>query len=282
MEGLGKPYFDKIIGNKEHIPEFQENLHEYVLDVVSGAARRKIENLELTKSDRERTLIWYAEQEADKLMVSHGRQNAIELPSIDSVHVLTENGVEKYTDGRLGRGAHSTLFRAILVDRTQSEVEFTITTFHEIVHLKSYSALQYIPAGKDREARVDDYRSGISVFSRDGKTKYLDSLEEAIVTYLTKEFYEKRMANDGRFKEEIASRKDDFSPVFGDEENLEKFMSLADQIAKDNPKEFPNRKEVVDVFIAAQLNGSLVKVVRLLERTLGTGSVKKIDRIELA
>ncbi len=66
-----------------------------------------------------------------------------------------------------------------------SKMAFMKTLFHELVHFKSYNAVQ-VTTGKDRESM--EYRTGLSTITRDGKKEHLLNLNEAVTEELTKRY----------------------------------------------------------------------------------------------
>ncbi|MBN9483134.1 MAG: hypothetical protein BGO70_01055 [Bacteroidetes bacterium 43-93] len=272
MEQPNNQFIDKLVG----LPKDQEHLehewHRYIIEQITQIGGKKIEEFEIEKTSNDIALIHFAEKSADNFLKEYGRDKQITVP-IKNIHVLKEHGTEEYTEGHFSRGAHSSTLKSILIDRNPSDTAFSLTLFHELMHLKSYTALQVLPSTEEDAAQVRPYRNGIAVVSRDGKTTYLNNLEEAIIGYATEQFYNNSVKINSLFKDE----KFDVSIDTSRREEVEKLYTLVDMLFQKNQDSFSSKEEVLGLFIHAQANGDLFKVGRLIEKTLGEGTLKKLD-----
>lgn len=271
------PFFDKISGIPTNLDkEIKSEINKLSLAEVDRLGT-KIEGFEIEKTERDIELIDFVEKSVDQVLAEYGRSKVITIP-LTHIHLLTEGGTDTYTQGRLAGGAHSETKKNILVDRCDSDVEFCLRVFHEMVHLKSYSAIQLILPTGETTGGIEDYRSGITVTSRDGTIKYLNNLEEALVGYLTQSFYENVIKVDPRFNDEISKiQKGEFSIELSRKKEMEGLQKIVDAIFLRNRDMFSDKDEVLDMFIDAQINGNLMKVGRIIEKTFGEGSLRKID-----
>lgn len=188
MDNFKNPYIDKLIGPHIENKDSKINWHEYIINNIEIIGGEKINNFEIVKTKVDIDIISYVESQVDKMLESYGRSKVIALP-LNNIHLLNSGGTEMYTKGRLSHAAHSSLQQSIIVDRDISNIQFSLQLFHEMVHVKSYTAFQIISENKNIE-QLQNYRNGLRVVSRDGKTVYLGNLEEAVVAYLTNQFYE--------------------------------------------------------------------------------------------
>ena len=108
----------------------------------------------------------------------------------------------------------------VLVSDTSSTIEFLFHAFHEMTHFKSYGAAR-IDREEDGRFKEGNYRTGINVYSRDGKKRYLNALNEA-VTEETSNRLISQIAND--------------DPVFGPA--LRAYREAAAQLADEKPETF--------------------------------------------
>jgi hypothetical protein len=63
-----------------------------------------------------------------------------------------------------------------------SNTAFFMIVMHELLHFKSYNAIQVIKGG---HGKLGVYRSGLWIQSRDGKTFYLNGINEAVTEELS-------------------------------------------------------------------------------------------------
>lgn len=264
-ESLNIPYLDKAVGEKtEHQLDFEKWLTERFLQ-----KSEKIENLELDKTARDVEVINFVDNSVSFYLSEYGREKNIIIP-LDKIHLLIEGGVEKYTEGRQREAAASSVIGVLIIDRPISDAEFAIKIFHELTHLKSYKALQV--ATEDRKLRP--YRNGFSVTTRDGKTRYFEDFEEAIVSILTERFYEEKIITNPIFQDEISKQKK--APQISRQEEVERLNEMVDELWEGNKEKFNTRNEILELFINAQVNGRLLPVARLVENTFGKGSFRQL------
>lgn len=278
MENFNNPFFDKVVGVPTREKAAMPRVHEHLLDEIKVYSE-KIDEFELEKTEKDLELIRFAEESVDRIFAEYGRSKVIPVP-LSNIHILKEGGTEGYTEGALIGGGYSSTKKNILVDRNASDLKFSLALFHELAHLKSYSAVQIIANDDGRSSRVESYRSGLQVNSRDGSMAYLKDFEEAIIGYFTKVFYENSIKKDGRFKGEVEEVEKNGDMVdTSREEELERLHGVVDAIFFHNRDAFQTKEEIFNLFVDAQINGNLMKLARVIEKTFGEGSLKKIDTI---
>ncbi|MCX6719431.1 MAG: hypothetical protein NTZ38_03600 [Candidatus Taylorbacteria bacterium] len=176
MEGekFENPYIDRLVGiPKEYLDKQQENEHGLATYMEKKGAR-KMEGVEIEKTTRDIEILKFAEESATAVMQAYGRSKNIQI-SLDHIHVLRVGGTKELTKGRLEKGSHSSTEAGIMIDRVASDIEFCLIAFHEIIHTKSYTALQII--GEKGNRYLKHYRSGFVVNSRDGKESFFNDLD---------------------------------------------------------------------------------------------------------
>ena len=275
-------YIDKLVGIPRGLTEeVKEGIQARAAeDPEDRTFLRDIEGIEIAKNPRDIELINFVDSHVDKFLSSYGREKVIPMP-VDRIHLLKEGSVEELTEGSITSGMYVPRRHRIFMDEPKSEVEFCITTFHEMIHAKSYRASQVIfSEGEDgfMDYRIAVYRSGLKSTSRDDKELHLGSVEEAIVGFLTFQFFELVIEKDPQFKEELERMRANDEPV--GLTRLDEFKSLINivgQIFEKNSDRIKSQKEVLDMFIDAQINGNLIGIGRLIEKTFGKGSLKKFD-----
>jgi hypothetical protein len=235
---------------------------------------------EQEKTEREIVLIKFAKDAVDEVLKKYGKREIYDVP-LDHIHVFEKGGVEKFTEQRLGSGAHSTTRGTVLADRSDSEVYFSTVLFHELCHAKKYNAVQIIPANKSKteKAEIENYREGIIITSRDGKQRYFENFEEAIEGLLTQRFYEEKIKTSELFKEEVSRIENEQRKINTSRpKELEDLNRIINYIYEQNKTEFKTRNDVVDVFVEASVNGDLFRLARLVEKTFGKGSFRELGK----
>jgi hypothetical protein len=143
--------------------------------------------------------------------------------------------------------------------------------FHEFIHMKSFSAVQVLEGGD----KIKPYRTGISVVSRDGNIKYLENIEEAVVGYLTSDFFEIVLKTSQLLKNTPQS---DFENIsISRQREQDQLAKLVDILFEKNRMQFSNKEEVLAIFLDAQINGNLFQISKLIKNTFGTQSLKRFD-----
>lgn len=275
MENLPNPFIDKLIGLPKEHEGLTKEWHGYIIEDIRIIGGRKIENFEIEKSPKDVEIIKFTEKAVNSMLAKYGRKLKISVP-LDNIHVLKPGGTLEYTNNRLEGGAHSSTLKSIIVDRDKSDVQFALKIFHELIHLKAYSALQIIPGNDDNAPQVAPYRTGIAVISRDGKTKFLENVEEAIVGHLTSVYFETTLKHDPLFKEEIEQiAEGKLNIEISRREEMEDLNIVIQKIISNNPS--LGADDIMDEFIKAQINGTLISLSRLIENTFGKGAMRKVN-----
>lgn len=277
---ISVPHVDKVVGKEplntqnlwdriffnekgEQIKNAAEILHKIFFEEGS----RKIDDFELKKTERDIELIKIVNDAILGYLKKLERSKNIDIP-LDNIHFLEEGGVEKYTNGRLRTGSHASLLGSILIER-RSDIETALTLFHESWHAKVYQAIQFTNTNE-----LDDYRSGILIRSRDGNQRWFYYLEEALTGLMTKRFYEEVILRHPFFEEELNKTKETPDTTRVEEaEDLDQFIR---KIFEQNKDDFKDKNAILTLFYNAQVNGRLLPLARLIEKTFGKGAFRKM------
>lgn len=272
-EKFEMPHADKFVGVPTEYADKQEIAEKNFTKWFEAPSDRE-KPFELEKTAKDIELINFCDEAVWKYMQGYGREKNIRLP-MDHIHVLKKDGVEAATEGRLRIGLHSMMRGKIAVDRDPSDTQFSLITFHELFHAKSYQAGQI--QTKEGDFNVSKYRGGFMVVARDGKRTYFDDVEEAIVGHMTQRFFDEILLKDPLFIPEIKERAKNGEPfdISRQEEQVAGKKIVADLFAK-NLGKFANKEEIMEMFIKTQVTGNLLPVARLFEDTYGKGSFRKL------
>jgi hypothetical protein len=292
MEKRSVPHADRLVGSANiSSKEIKKLLHKLPLDekdeIVTGTKevltkvfnevgpdKKSFEGLELEKRERDLYIIRIATEAVEKFAEQFGRKNFVKLPE-GNIHYLKEGGVLKYTKGRLGIGSHATVLGQVLVDR-RSDLQTAITTFHELWHtLASHTVIQVTTKGK-----LDWYRAGFNLKTRDAKKEYFNPIDEALVGLMTKKFFDEVLAKDPSFQDEIERAKTQGQKVDTTrEEEVKMLRYIVESIYERNKDTFGSPEDVVTLFYKGQVTGNIMPIARVVENTFGKGSFREFGKI---
>lgn len=276
MEKPRMPHLDKVVGvPKEHIKKQQTKLEDLLIHQFEEVGNKKIENYELEKTTRDIQLIQFAGNAVDDYLQKYNRDKKVDV-SLDNIHILKEGSVEKITSGRIAGGMHSVVNGNVLVEKQAYDINFSLKVFHEIVHLKSFTAMQVTQGGK---GKLIPYRLGFSAISRDGNKIYFEDVNEAIVGLLTEKFFKDYIEKSDLFKDELQRMKENNIPIdLSRQREIKQGVEYINNIYELNKDKYSS-EEITDIFIDAGINGNLFKVARLIEDTFGKGSFRALGEV---
>jgi len=254
----------------------------------------ELEGKEREKTEEEKQALEFINGATNKLLEKYG------LPPFDvpekNVHVVKEN------DWDLPRIAYFFPNRQCAhIKEVPNLFLFTRLAHHEIIHFKSHGALQRKTDAASRK-NIDLYRMGLMVGERSGSRNYFGNLNEAVTEELNRRFVAETRKNPPAFlREEAAETKallrehpeEAEEIVYLSEENGKlmgaKFSypeerlilnTLIDKLYAKNEDKYDNREEVFDVFAKAMFTGNLLPLGRLIDKTFGKGTFRKIGELD--
>ncbi|MDB4940256.1 MAG: hypothetical protein JWO40_681 [Candidatus Doudnabacteria bacterium] len=266
------PHLDRAIGLPSSESHAQEEYESHIREIYETRGVNPYENFELPKTERDKEIIDFVQQSLDQYLAIYNREKIVSVP-VSKIHIFSENGVKDFTNGNVEKGSAAIKFGSMLVERPASDIQFALNVFHEMVHLKSYSAVQIVNQPEGLE--IINYRSGFSVTSREGKNLYFQDLEEGVIGFLVRRFYQEHVQNNTIFSEKRAMYN------YSRDEEYGKLEALIQDLWEKNQDKFENIKSIWDIFINTQLNGNLLPIGRLIESTYGKGSFRKLGENNL-
>ncbi|MDP2934265.1 MAG: hypothetical protein Q8N59_00620 [bacterium] len=264
-----KPHFDKLVGLSKEQRPYQEEAEKIVSQEFVGYGGKPIEKFETKKTEKDIEIIDFVKNTIGEYTEKYTKKK-FDIP-LENIHIFNPGGVEEHTEKQSVKGGASLYFGRIIIDRVKSDAEFARILFHELLHLNSYTAIQLTRATNSEKSHPDRYRSGVEVKTRDGKNIFFRDIEEAIIELVTQKFQDEKIAASQLFSEE--DRKN--IPLHRVEEGI-KLTALIDVLWERNKDRFKNREEVEKLFLDAQFTGNLLKIGRLIEKTFGKGSFRKL------
>lgn len=289
---------DNIVGaipeeEKEQIlEEYAEKFDNQEFEVIKGKERQK--------TPEEIELIDVANRLTDEVRTKYGLES-FPIPK-ENVHIIKKN---EYPKGR-APAVYSQHHQAIVICEAPASIAFMNKTLHEMIHMKSYNALQ-VTTGKD--SKLDVYRMGLGVKTRDGGYLYLNDLNEAVTEeigirllgklrehpLIKKDIeYTRAFVRDRR--EELTQRGKDlitqdtfyvsadedgiFLTQFGRTKERAILGALIEKIFDVNSDQFKDKEEIFDIFSRAMITGHILQVGKLIDHSFGEGTLRKIAGLD--
>ncbi|MEA3272812.1 MAG: hypothetical protein U9P90_04065 [Patescibacteria group bacterium] len=293
---------ERVEGVREE--EKKKEILEVMGEIFDSQIFEELKEREREKTPEELQIIDIANDATNKLREYFGLED-FDIPA-DNIHVIKEKVWEN--SPYKNKAAIFALEKQSVVMREIS-VKLVLLTklIHEMIHFKSYHVLQ---EEKETE-KISQYRMGLVCQTRDGKTEYLRNLNEAVTEIATIHLMKKVAEANPIFDFEIKqtqeviaryknARKRDGENLFTEDTYyaevlpekkvkimVEDFISkeqrknlnlLIDKLFEQNPDKFDSRDEVFDIFVKAMLDGNILPLGRLLEKTFGQKDCRLILR----
>ncbi len=301
MEGFSEkrgPGLDRIIGvetSEENILKLRRELSVLKDEIPSQFEREPTDNEQfITLEILERLPEFVKEYGADK--AANVFLNQIHIidssnPDIYALDSRWEPGVQGKFDTWSGRVE-------IVADQSNL-AETAHTLVHELIHANAFHSMTVVsneednsnaPSGQSMIGR----RGGLSIHEGAADTEkpegsFFKLLDEAVTEELTKRFCERFFGEIPLLKETFQKQKGHEDPLLAliDEAEQPKthryYMSerinlgiLIDILYQKNQDAFNSYEEVFKLFSAAALTGRLLPIARLIEKTLGKSTFRKI------
>lgn len=180
-------------------------------EIFSDQIFKGLEGKEREKTAEELEIIDIANNLTNEVRRRYGLDDFDVPPK--NIHMIP---ADKWPGGGSEDGVYDSRLQGVAVkDAGDPRLYALSVTIHELLHFKSYNALQVID-GKKSEA--ESYRIGFATRSRDGKNKYFSELNEAMTEELGRRI----------FRESIDGLRD--NPIFSDE------INKTEEVLKKYPK----------------------------------------------
>lgn len=269
---------------------------------------------DILSREKERTpehekMIALADQLTNELLQKYGLPD-FQVP-VDNVHVIYEKKWWRNTDFT---GFYLSQFQAVVVRDNKFKLTFFKMLAHELLHMKSYNAMQ-LKQGFDDDTKVTSYRSGLETLARDidDDDHYFKLINEAVIESLAIEIFSQAKTNpifasdlrnsknithslpahdiyqnpdtyyvkkerkypDGEEGNENEFNTHETSSGYGYGEERMSLNILIDKIM-DHHSEYKDRQEVFDLFAQAVLQGNMMPLARVIEGTFGRGTFRSL------
>lgn len=295
------------------INQVDGNASDKAKEIAPFIFQEKFENQRLLDFEREKTpndlkIISLVNDVTNEIMEKYCHDN-FDIPP-ENIHIITD---DSEIDGQWSGVMNSDL-QGIFVKEGQSKSKtaFAEQIFHEIVHMKSYNAMNFT-SGEKLELKV--YRSGFLSASRDGKKTFFNNLNEAIVEEITKRNISNVLV-DPIFSEEMEETMETvalcnecgsesgepfdsdeiyYAKIVTDEQTDEAYLdalafcyqdereilnSLIEKIFQTNSGGFSDKDEVFEMFEKAVFTGNIIPIAKIIEKSFGKGTFRRIGELD--
>ncbi|TAK95620.1 hypothetical protein EPO05_03615 [Patescibacteria group bacterium] len=292
--------FERVVGRASEADK--EEVLQEAKARFNNQEFRDLQGKERPKTPEDLQIIDLANQVTNGLRREYGLGN-FDIPS-QNIHIINKEDWPNDKEGAF----FTPMLQTIGAVEQPSRLVLMKNIIHEMLHFKSYGALQFVHGD---EARVDQYRGGLTVHTRDGENVYFTDLDEAVTEELTRQLL-KQVAGDSLLVQEIkeTQRVMRENPdaitgtgelLFGEETyyaeidnqseviTTESFTrtkerailnTLMNKILEFNGQEFKDREAVFAVFVKAMLTGNILPLGRLIDMTFGGGTFKQIGELD--
>jgi len=284
---------NSFINTKKTFADESFELHEQRL--------KEIQQREITKDEKDIEIINLVNQKTNELLKKYNL-NARDI-SIEQIHLLSEKDYNQLLAQNTDSAEYSWYDQLVFVKKNNSDLIFAMRLFHELIHFKSYQAIQIT-----NQKTIELYRLGLIANSHNRKDRYFQNMNEAITEKLSKQFYGNELKLTSLFQAEIedAERLREYSlttaknlaetenaidifqadfnqrtfECFGYPEQRRALDELIGKLFNKNREKFKNKKQVFDMFVKAMLSGDLLELGKLIDRTFGQGTFRKIGELD--
>ncbi|MDE2001452.1 MAG: hypothetical protein KGI60_02710 [Patescibacteria group bacterium] len=173
-----KSSIERVVGVP---PEEEEKILRSKAEVFDSQSFNDLKGKEREKTPEEAQIINLANQMTNEVRRRYGLDN-FDVPP-QNIHMIPE---DKWPSGdKNTRGFYASMLQGVAIqDEHFSKMSMLSIAIHELLHFKSYNALQVV--SEEKSGAHQPYRIGFQTFSRDGKEKYFTELNEAITEELSK------------------------------------------------------------------------------------------------
>lgn len=288
---------DRFIGkvSPDAIHDFEESFvdQSFLTELVGKEKEKTTDQLEI---------IALANKITNEIRRDFGLDD-FDIP-VNNIHILAKTDFPDIQE----RPNFSMDKQAIFLPENLSNLVFAEILIHEMLHFKSYQALQTTVG---EEPILATYRTGLVTNNRYGSNEIFFSIDEAVTEELTKRallansdsplfvkeikqtielagrypnspilnndvYYIETILDSSEAKTEIGITANEFSY----HHNRRILNTLIDKIFERNRDKFDNREQVFRGFVKGMMTGDVLAGGKLIERTFGSGTLRKIGDLD--
>lgn len=285
---------DRVVGNLSE--QEKQAVFEKFQKRFETTEIPKLNELEREKTPKEKQIILEANSATNDIRKKFGLEDFI-MPE-GNIHIIRK---EKWaSQGEIAVSLPE--LQRVLIRERERDIHFAESVFHEMIHFKSYNAVQKLTDCDE----IVQYRHGLRLFPRSsakikslpdgGSLDYFRDLNEAVTEELTRQYIMNQIDNPlykndfdetselrpealkrGMYKELLDQniysfyKKKDDDTIHTESfsypaERMSLFM-IRNQLWQKNPDIFKSSEEVLDVFARAMFTGYMRELSRLMEKT---------------
>ena len=295
--------FNRVVGKVSE--QEKEEILRHKSERFNDQSFMDLAGKEREKTQEELLILTLVNDATNTLLHTYG------LPSFDippqNIHVIRES---QWPTNR-GTGFYNAMIQAVAMREESARLVFMNKSIHEILHFKSYGALQITTEDDPQE---HEYRLGLTVTKRDGSQILFRNLNEAVTEELTKRVFFTLSSNpifsaETQQTSQLARKEKgalsiDGEPLFDNETYYGEIESLSEGRARVNTQSFTKKQErrilntllrklqersqgkfkdqegLFELFASSMLTGNIMTLGKLIDRTFGKGTFKKIGELD--
>lgn len=277
-------------------------------NISTGAEKGILDNIKIEIFDKQNFDNAEIEKTPEEIEIINGiltnlpafvkKYGGIPLPlKPEHVHIIDPHKLKSGIFEKLN-GFYSFELQAVFISGALSRKDnhrFANTLAHELMHFSGFQSINFNSEDKTLRRRV----GGLSVMIKDNdkNSSYFHAINEAVTTELEKRFgeeyfksippladeeYEKSKAMEDFFSEETINSytNTDLTMLCTEEYSYsnerEKLIEILAEIRQKDPEQFESQEDVFKIFAEAYFTGKILKLARLIEKTYGKGSFRKL------
>lgn len=302
--------FERVVGRVSE--KEKRAILNQMAEIFDEQFFQDIRNRERDKTPEEMIIISLANKTTNDLRKKYGLE-PFNVPR-KNIHIIKKDAWPNDTSAA---AVYVSMHQGVAIRESPSKLFTMSLVLHEMIHFKSYNAIQAKRSGETLEA--NEYRVGLTVhdLKKPGK-RYFRSLNEAITEELTKSalaaytkhrlFSDEVSATMRTMKDYAGAVKTNGKPLFSHDTFLayalqsprpgaktgvpvetidfaykkerEFLYRIIEGIFKHHPDKFKDKIEIFDLFAKAMMTGNLLPIGKLVEDTYGKGSFRRIGEWE--
>ena len=178
---MSRSSFERIVGGISSAEK--ERIIRGMEDRFDDQEFRDLVGKEREKTPEELQIIAIANEVTNELRKKYGLDD-FDIPA-QNIHIIKE---DEWPERGKGSAMYVSSFQGVATREQESNLVSLEKILHEMLHFKSYNAIQVT---KSEDPQLAEYRLGLVVRSRDGETMYFKNLNEAVTAEITKELMRK-------------------------------------------------------------------------------------------
>lgn len=174
--------FERVVGKISE--ETREQILKSKAEQFDNQIFEELKGKEREKTLEELEIISLANEITNEVRKRYGLDN-FNVPA-KNIHVIK---ADKWPKEKVTTPAvYNTTFEGVVMQEHPSRIVFMNRALHEMLHFKSYKALQITD---EKNSLLVDYRVGLTINARNGKKRYFTNLNEAVTEEITRRCFSK-------------------------------------------------------------------------------------------